>query len=389
MAPMKGTLSAAQATEAVANALRRRGHDVVEKPLPDGGEGTANVLGHAWQLTEKAFTIEGCIRHMTDGSCPVSAWIRGSRAVVESASVVGIWDAPRPLTPLAWDTRALGYLLQAVIDDGASDVFVGLGGSATVDGGAGLLRVLPALPLGVRLTGLVDVMAPLGGPRGARAFFAQKGVPPDRFDDVEATLCALHPHFVDVPGAGAAGGLGAAVLALAGVVSSGADVVFDASAVDEAIAGADVVIAGEGCVDATTLMGKSVARVQKSARAHAARFVVVCGRYELDSAVGDAFADDVVTLGDRGLRDAVGAIDDAIAGVALWSYVSMPSGSTTQSCRRAAYTCTVGGGKALSAKAPTGTATTSASSTMTQKTVAPQAGQNEKSMAEPSSPTRR
>ncbi len=313
MAPFKGTLSARAATSAVASALRRRGHDVVEKPLPDGGEGTAGALGAAWKLSEKAFNIEGCIGQMTDTPTPVGGWIRGSRAVVESASVIGIWQAPRPLTPLVWNSRALGRLLRALIDDGASDLWLGLGGTATVDGGRGLLEVLPALPAGVVLTGLVDVMAPLRGPNGARAFFAQKGVPPEHFDDVEAAMCALHPRFVDVAGAGAAGGLGACVLALGGAVVGGADVVFDACAVDDAIADADVVIAGEGCVDATTLMGKSVARVQQSARAHGARFVVVCGRYELDDAVGDAFADDVVTLGDRGIRDAVGAIDDAVA----------------------------------------------------------------------------
>jgi glycerate 2-kinase len=322
-APFKGTLSAARATRVVADALRQAGCDVDERPLPDGGEGTAAVLGAAWGFAPTAFFIPEVLGQPTDARARVDVPVghRDGRrcAVIESALCVGLGLVPEPVRdPLRATTRSLGHLLRAVVDAGVNDIVLCLGGTGTVDGGRGLLDVIPSLPAGVRLTGLVDVDAPLAGPDGARRFFAQKGLPVSQHDDVESALIRLHPCFIDVPGAGAAGGLGAAVLALGGTLHSGADVVIAVTGLEDAVASADVVVGGEGGVDVTTTQGKSLWRLRALARAAQHRFVVVCGRCDLPAA---DVADVVLVLGAAGLADpegslaaAIGANADAIRG---------------------------------------------------------------------------
>jgi len=314
-APFKGTLSASRASRVVADALRQRGCDVDEHPLPDGGEGTAAVLGAAWGLTPTPFFVPEVLGQPTDARARVDVPIgdRGGRrcAVIESALCVGLTLVPEARRdPLHASTRALGHVLRAVVDAGVTDIVLCLGGTGTVDGGRGLLEVLEALPAGIRLTGLVDVDAPLAGPDGARRFFAQKGLPASDHDDVEAALIQLHPRFVDVPGAGAAGGLGAAVLALGGTLRSGADVVIADTGLASAIASADVVVGGEGAIDVTTTQGKSLWRLRALARAQHRRFVVVCGRCDLPAA---DVADLVIVLGQAGLDAPERALAAAIA----------------------------------------------------------------------------
>jgi len=313
-APFKGTWSAKAITAHVAQRLRDRGHDVDERPLPDGGEDTAAVLGDAWGLRRKAFIVPHVLGQPTDALTPVDAQV-GDRegrptAIIESAACVGLTLVPpESRDPLHADTRAIGALIRAVVDDGAREVVLCLGGTGTVDGGRGLLDVMPSLPPGVALAGLVDVWAPLGGADGARRFFAQKGLGAEHHDDVEAALCALHPRFVDVPGEGAAGGLGAAVLHLGGVLRSGAEVVVNAARLDDALRDADVVIGGEGRVDETTTQGKSLWALRAAARRHGVPLVVVCG----ENALGADVADAVVELkGDPALS----SLDGAIAAVA-------------------------------------------------------------------------
>ena len=312
-APFKGTLSAIEACDAIGAVVAAAGHAVVKRPLPDGGEGTAAVLGAAWGATTTMFSVRGVLGHAPDATVDIGvpiAVLDGRRtAIVESALCVGLTLVPpdqrRPLTA---STASLGALLRAVIDDGVDDLVVALGGTGTVDGGRGLLTELPALPPSLTLTALVDVQAPLRGPDGARRFFAQKGVAADDNDDVEAALCALHPRFVDTPGAGAAGGLGAAMLALGGTLRSGADVVIEATGVAAAIDGADVVVGGEGAVDVTTTQGKGLWRLRALARAHHTPFIVMCGHCE---AAPDDVAAAVIELGDAGLHNARAAITAA------------------------------------------------------------------------------
>jgi glycerate kinase len=311
LAPFKGTLSAALATATVGRVLRESGHDVVERPLPDGGEGTLEVLTSAWNLRIERPLVPAVLGQ--DGPSPVAVG-RGvvdgvDTAVLESALAVGHGLVPSPRRdPERATSAALGHLLRFVVDDGARRVVLALGGTAIVDGGAGLLAVQPALPGNVELIGLVDVDAPLRGPRGARLYFAQKGLPASRHEVVEARLCALHPRFVDVAGAGAAGGLGAAVLALGGSLRSGADTVLVATRVQELIDEVDVVVGGEGRIDEQTMQGKSFARLRSLARRHGVRIAALCGACDLPPSL---VADVVLSLGPRGLVDPEAALVDA------------------------------------------------------------------------------
>ncbi len=295
----KGTLPAARVAHVVGAALRQRGCDVDECPLPDGGEGTVRALVNGW--------IEGLgpprpIRQTTDASVVTDHVRSGRTLLIESASYIGL---PRHDRDGSLSSAPLGRVVRHAVDRGVVRVVVALGGTGVVDGGAGFLAEVGDVAH-VAFIGLVDVDAPLCGPAGARLYFAQKGVPLDHFDRVEHRLRALHPRFVDVKGAGAAGGMGAAILSLGGLLRSGAQEVADAAGLDVRVGQCDVVVGGEGRVDVQTLQGKSLAAVRAAAKKHGKRFVVVCG--SIDDAVGADFADDVVELGDAGLVDPVGAL---------------------------------------------------------------------------------
>ncbi len=310
-APFKGTLPAVAVARRIGNVLRTAGHTVLERPLPDGGEGTLAVLGDAWSLQRWETVVPDVLGSGGPQRVVVGrGFVDGiDTAVIESALVVGLDLVPvARRDPERATSAAVGHLLRAAIDDGARRVLVALGGTGVVDGGAGLLSVFDAVPTGVELVGLVDVDAPLCGLRGARAYFLQKGLPVERHDAVEERLRTLHPRFVTVPGAGAAGGLGAAVLALGGSLRSGADVVLAATRVDEVIDRVDVVVGGEGRVDEQTLQGKSLARLRALARRHGVRVAVICGACTLPPS---SVADVVITLGPQGLVDAAQAVDDA------------------------------------------------------------------------------
>lgn len=316
----KGTLSARAAARAIAAGLAAHGVvDVDECPLPDGGEGTLSVLVPA--LAQRATGARrsaagrGLIRQLTDASAASAtdralAWaVVGDTAYVESAAYVGLTphnDWRRSSAPLGRAVR------RACAKAGVVRVVVALGGTGVVDGGVGYERALGDVDVdrGVVVDGLVDVWAPLVGPTGARQYYAQKGVPAAAFDDVDAALVARLGGVKDVAGAGAAGGLGGALVGRGGALASGADAVIDAVGLAERVAAADVVVAGEGAVDAQTLQGKSLARVRALARAHRKPFVVVCGRCDLDA---DAVADHVVVVGAAGLVGGAAAVAAAVA----------------------------------------------------------------------------
>jgi glycerate kinase len=182
-------------------------------------------------------------------------------AVVDSAAAIGLPLVPRSeLDPLRASSRGLGELLLAALDERPAAVLVGVGGTATVDGGAGLREVLEAWPDVVPLRVACDVRSPLLGATGAaRVFGPQKGADAEAVVQLEARLeemDELRP-FRDLAGAGAGGGLGAALAALGGSLLPGAELVLDAVGFDERAAAADLVVTGEGTVDATTLAGKA------------------------------------------------------------------------------------------------------------------------------------
>jgi glycerate kinase len=182
-------------------------------PVADGGEGTAealaDTLGGEWRRADVADPL----------GRPVSArWLLlpDGRAVVESAEAIGLGRlAPEERDPLRASSRGLGELVLAAAGAGARSLVVALGGSATVDGGAGMREVLTEPPLPTQAA--CDVSSPLHGERGAaRAFGPQKGASPSDVEELERRLVALEElaPYADLPGAGAAGGLGAAFAAL-------------------------------------------------------------------------------------------------------------------------------------------------------------------------------
>jgi glycerate kinase len=230
------------------------------------------------------------------------------RAVVEAAAAIGLpLLAQDELDPLRASSRGLGELVLAALDARPGSLVVALGGTATVDGGEGLREVVTSLP--IPCVALVDVRTRLGD--AARVYGPQKGASPEDVAVLEARLAgvdALRP-FSDVPGSGAAGGLGAALLALGAALEFGAPTVLDLLGFDERLTRCDVVVTGEGTVDATTSEGKAPGEVARRAVRGGTRCVVFGGRVdapvpgaemmELSGDPGHA-EEDLVALG-RGL----------------------------------------------------------------------------------------
>ncbi|WP_204264127.1 glycerate kinase [Geodermatophilus normandii] len=313
----KGTLTAAEAADAVARGLLRVHPDaeVLTRPMADGGEGTvaAALRAGARPVTT---TVSG-----PDGR-PVRATsaVDGTTAVVELAAAAGLGLLEHP-APLTATTRGVGELLLAALDAGARRVVLGLGGSATTDAGAGLLqalgvRLLDAAgrdvpPGGAGLASLdridvgacdprlrevtvsvaTDVDNPLTGPDGAAAVYGpQKGATPEQVAELDAALVRFAAVVrrdlgIDLegrPAMGAAGGTAAGVAAvLTCTVGSGAELVADLVGLDAALAGADLAVTGEGSLDGQSLRGKAPAVVAARARAAGVPCVGLAGRVAL------------------------------------------------------------------------------------------------------------
>jgi glycerate kinase len=265
-ASLKGVLSARDAAAALAEGLRSWA-EVDELPVADGGEGTLDVLhaslGGEWRdaVVPDAF-----------GRSRVARWLElpSGASVVESAEAIPL-DQER-LDPFAASSRGLGELIRAV--GHPRELLVCLGGTANVDGGAGLLEVLDELPARTRVACDVDV--PLVD--AARLFSAQKGASPADADELEARLVAMPElaPYAHVPGAGAAGGLGAALASLGAELLPGAPLVLDLVGFDAT--GYDLVITGEGTVDGTTIRGKAPGEVARRCVAAGVRCIVFGGR---------------------------------------------------------------------------------------------------------------
>jgi glycerate 2-kinase len=265
-ASLKGVLSARDAAAALAEGLRSWAN-ADELPLADGGEGTLDVL-HA--------TLAGEWReervHDAFGSPRVARWLDlpDRTAAVEAAEVIPL-DARR-LDPFAASSRGLGEVIAAV--GHPRSLLVCLGGTANVDGGAGLLEVVHELPAPTRVA--CDVSVPLVD--AARLFARQKGASPEQAVELELRLLSM-PELAEVaelPGAGAAGGLGAAFAALGAELVPGAAFVLDAVGFDPA--GYDLVVTGEGTVDSTTMRGKAPGEVARRCAAAGVRCVLFGGR---------------------------------------------------------------------------------------------------------------
>jgi glycerate kinase len=314
-ASLKGVLSAVEASMALAVGLRTAGLEADELPVADGGEGTAEVLaatlGGEWRVAPASDPLGRAIRArflvLEDGT-----------VVVEAAEALGLsLLAEDEREPMEASSRGLGELLLAAAAEAGGPILLGLGDTATIDGGADLLEVVGDELGGRELRALCDVRNPLLGERGAaRAFGPQKGASPEQVEELEERLAAIERlrPYAQLPGAGAAGGLGAAIVALGGELVSGADVVFERIDFRGMVRGADLVVTGEGSVDRSSFEGKAVGEVVRVCQEEDVRCVLFAGLIdaappgvEVHALSGDPrrAADDLVELGER-LARAVG-----------------------------------------------------------------------------------
>lgn len=302
----KGSLTAPEACEAIARGVARvwPAAHVECVPLADGGEGTARVLGAAFDATTRPVRVSGPLGDPVDAELVAYRDPRGRRVVaLDFASAAGLTLVPSASRdPLRASSAGVGELVRAALDEAPDRIILGLGGSATVDGGVGMARALgvrfppeaPSIDLSQRdprlahvdLVALHDVANPLLGSRGAATVFGpQKGARPADIAVLEARLAALAaatggaPHLTpDTPGFGAAGGAGFGVVAfLGGRLLPGLAYVAEAVGLDEHIALADLVITGEGRFDAQSLLGKVVGGVLERASAAGVPCLVVSG----------------------------------------------------------------------------------------------------------------
>ncbi|MEU4764541.1 glycerate kinase [Actinosynnema sp. NPDC023794] len=325
-----GTLTAREVAEAVAEGWRRTAPDdeLHLRPLADGGPGFVDVLHAALGGTLRTTTVTGPL------GAPVEArWLEhDGTAYVESAQACGLHLVPvdeRARAAETATTRGVGELVNAAGDALVHTIVVGLGGSGTTDGGAGLRETVRAVT--ARLVAAADVENPLLGPHGAaRTFGPQKGASPEAVARLEARLAAMDElaEVRDRPGAGAAGGLGAALVALGAEVASGAGMVRELTRLDEALDHADLAVTGEGSFDWQSLRGKLVTAVAGGAAERGVPCVVLAGQVTVGrreaAAAGVqesyAVAEHAGSV-ERSLADPHGTLADLAARVARqWSH---------------------------------------------------------------------
>lgn len=318
----KGSLSAGEAVEAMKRGVLEAVNDAccVECPMADGGEGTVDVF-LARGAKRKSARVRGPRGAMVD-----AGWaLDGHTAIVEMAAASGLGLLEKSQQdPTRTDSFGTGQLLEAAMDAGASHVIIGIGGSATNDAGTGMLRALGvryfdgqkreicasildfeqlasidierlnARIASTKIEVAMDVDNPLCGPEGASYVFgAQKGATPDQI----AALDRVLQHVADVsektlgrdyrnePGAGAAGGLGFALMAFLGAsLHPGVELIARECGLDGALSGAALCMTGEGKIDMQTLHGKTVAGVTALAIAKNVPVIAFGGRVEEDAA---------------------------------------------------------------------------------------------------------
>jgi glycerate 2-kinase len=295
----KGSLTAAAVCDALAEGLGAQLQEVILilKPMADGGEGTLSAVARALpQVSFQSVEVLGAdLKPLTAGWLLLPEELGEPKtAIVELASACGI-EHLSTLRPMTASTFGLGQVIRAAIDSGVTRLLVGLGSSASTDGGAGMLSALgaklfdakgePIAPggaalselvtidlsglsdlAGIEIIGLTDVNSPLLGEKGAaKVFGPQKGADPEQVEQLDAAL----RHFSDmagaalaeVPGAGAAGGTGFGLLLLGAQLKPGAETIAELIGLEAACADADLVITGEGRFDSQSAAGKVPAKV--------------------------------------------------------------------------------------------------------------------------------
>jgi glycerate 2-kinase len=310
----RGTLTAGEAASAIAAGAARAGWTAVELPLADGGEGTLEVLGGGNQRA----IVSGPLGE------PVEAALRletGDTALVEAALACGLSLAggPEGNDPLRATSRGVGELVAAAVAEGAGRIVVAVGGVASTDGGLGAVEALCAtLPLPVPLDVACDVEARFLD--AAEVFAPQKGATPEQVPILRERLEQLAKRFrdelgvdvLDLPGSGAAGGLAGGLAAIGGRLLPGFDLVASRLGLDQRLAEADLVVTGEGRLDATSFTGKVVGRVIDRAAALGVETLVVAGKI---GSVGPADAVSLVARygPDKALAEAADCLTEAVA----------------------------------------------------------------------------
>lgn len=355
----KGSLSAAEVARAMEAGLRRVLPDALIslRPLADGGEGTVDALIESLGGRTYTHTVAGPI------GAPVRATyglLTDGRAVIEVAAACGLaLLGADEQDPLGASSYGVGQLLAAALDRGVTGAIIGVGGTASSDGGTGaaaalgwrfldargrelplggaslldLMRVdgAAARPVGVPVVGLYDVTNPLVGASGAaRVFGPQKGATHEQVELLERAIERLSERVEtdfrlrvsDLPGGGAGGGLGAGLVAFCGAqLTPGLEMVMDAVGLDELLAGADLALTGEGRLDAQSLAGKTPVGVAARARAAGVKCVAIAGDVDLDEgALRDAGFEGAASLvAAYGLEEALRrpheAVEEATAAV--------------------------------------------------------------------------
>lgn len=323
----KGTVSAPELVESMLAAVRARSGDVAADCLPiaDGGDGSvAAALSRGWT---------GLVLPTTDATgVPIGAQVavHGHRAIIEVAEICGL-GARRPTAAqaAAASSRGVGVVLRKLVDRGYSDITLALGGSATTDGGSGMLRALGAVMLdargepvvdgldgllacttvdvsplaaatdGLTLTMACDVDTPMVGPDGSAEMFArQKGADDytvGQMSQALARLASMVEPQIDLvgssvmPGTGAAGGLAWAGTVLGGQIRSGGDVFLELLDAESVIRGAALVITGEGCLDEQSLRGKAPVAVAAMAARLGVPTIAIVGSNRLPASADHPF----------------------------------------------------------------------------------------------------
>lgn len=314
------TLTATEAAAAMAAgwSTARPGDVITRAPQSDGGPGFVDALAACGETRET--TVAGPLGD------PVRARWRLTRihtAYIEVAQACGLHllpGAPTPQSALAATSLGVGQLIAAALEAGATALVIGLGGTACTDGGAGMVQALGgveafrAVLAGIEVLAATDVRNPLLGPEGAAAVFGpQKGADEEMVRLLEARLeewaAELGGGVAEREGTGAAGGLGAALLAAGARVRSGSEVLGELTGRRAAIGTSDLVLTGEGRLDEQTLQGKVCARIAAEAREARVPAVVLAGQVTLDPARWPELGAESV----YSLAESAGSVDAAMA----------------------------------------------------------------------------
>ena len=313
----KGSVSSAQACESIAEGIRRVLPDaqIISIPMADGGEGTVEAMVQSTQGTFRTINVTGPLAEPLDavygilGTPKSNSESATMTAVIEMSAAAGLTLVPKDKrNPLHTTTHGVGQLIRDAMDQGCRNFIIGIGGSGTNDGGAGMAQALGVRFLdhrqneiteymtGARLGRIdsmdmsqldsriaeshfvvaCDVQNPLLGPTGAtRTYGPQKGADAEALEILENNMTHIFTRIEklvgktirNIPGSGAAGGIGASLIAFAdATLQSGVEIVLHYSRFVERAAGADLIITGEGRIDGQTVYGKTVAGVAAAAR---------------------------------------------------------------------------------------------------------------------------